>query len=160
MRAPNYTHRTLSLQDGQTARMLYREGWSTADLGRHFGVSRQAIWRMLHKHGVKLRGRHEQRTNDVTRRKRDEAGIIVTLRCQRDGHTITLHVPGKRLDALRYIAKAIDRSQGDWCVLCYSTPETVLGDLQGMRDNNEPPEVNALAAIERLDLLDPKVRQP
>lgn len=85
-------------------------------------------------------------------------GVIVTLRNQRTGDLLVIHEPGKRLEALRRIASRIDASQLDLRVLCYSTPETIEGDLQGDRDVTEAsPEVRALGSIGRRDLLDPQV---
>lgn len=158
MRAPNYTHRVLTLTQAQTARSLYREGWGIGKLARHFRVSRQAIWSMLRKHGVELRGRHERLTAKVNVAKRDAAGINVTLRRQRDGAYFSIHVPGKRIDAIRHVANVLDTEKDVWRVVCYSTPETIAGDLaRNARD--EAPEVQALKMIDRLDLLDPSVRR-
>jgi hypothetical protein len=183
MRQGNFS-KVLTRTDVHTARSLYLEGWSLQQIANQFGVTKQAIWKLLRRRDVPMhrarptRDEHGHFTGStggkhadpVNREERDEAGCIVTLHEQRTGERGSLHIPGKRLDAMRNLAAMIDNAKGDWRVLCYSTPRSILGDLQGLRvdvseraDGKDPygftqfPEVNVLAAIGRLDLLDPSL---
>lgn len=96
--------------------------------------------------------------------KRDEFGVIVTVRLHPTGELRSLHEPGLRIEALRAIADKLDRAAGDWKIVCYSTPQTILGDMKGLRSVNDPKrpaigavESVALGKIDRLDLLDPSI---
>lgn len=106
----------------------------------------------------------------VTRRERFESGLIATLR--RGDVYVSRHFLGEGLDRLRDLAAYCDR--GGWKVVTISTPDTILGDLQGSRrytargrtpiglgagyaihDNAVlMPEDRMLRHIGRLDLLD------
>jgi hypothetical protein len=109
------------------------------------------------------------RTITSLRDERDELGVIVTLKSQRTGKLFSLHVSGKRLDALRHIAAVIDQAEEDWRVICYSTPETIRQDLKGKREKRggryhdkdkrlaDNVEAHALSRIGRKDLLDPSL---
>ena len=158
---------------------LYRDGWNTQQLADWLGVSRQAIWRMLKRRGIPTRPRHIKRfdadggfarnnADGAPREERDSAGCIVTLADLVSGQTHTMHVPGMRRDALRFVVRWCDLAPGDWRVLCYSTPSTILADLTGARASlgNGPhhasgitvaPEVVVLGSIGRLDLLHPSL---
>lgn len=152
-----YTRKLTGAQ-AQTACDLYRDGWTMQRIADWLGVSWQAVRYQLRKHNVTTRDRHAKTTDPVDRTARDEAGIIVTLRRQRDGVRVSLHVPGKRKAAIRYVATVLDHNADDWRLLCYSTPETVGADLRGDREPTEAsPEVRALGTIGRRDLLDPSV---
>jgi hypothetical protein len=141
----------------------YREGAGLVELAHQFGVSRQAIWSLLRRRGVETRPRHGRRVQVATNAERDMAGVIVTVREQTTGVMRTLHVAGKAGDALRTVCARVDAWDGDWRVVCYSTPQTVLGDLQGARarfgagqgGHVDCPEATMLARIGRIDLLDP-----
>jgi hypothetical protein len=151
----------LTRDQRQTALMLYNQGWSFGRIGRHFNVSRQAIYYLV-----------RSRLGKVpplvwTNRDRDEAGVIVTLRRQDTRELYSLHVPGKRYEALQWIAAKIDASGQDWKVLCYSSPQTIVGDMHGKRLTQDKygraildnPEARLLGAIKRLDLLDPSLER-
>jgi len=165
----------LSAEDRRVAIDMYREGANLQAVADFFHVSRQAIWGLLRTRGINVRPRHPKPPNDGkrkdgpldwTNRRRDEAGIIVTLRRQDSGELHSLHVPGKRLDALRHVAKIIDSSRVDWRLLTYSSPQTIEGDLKGARMQKRGKshgqgeisiEGQALSLIDRIDLLDPSL---
>jgi len=97
---------------------------------------------------------------------RDEYGCIVTVREQRTREVGSLHIGGKRMEALQRICDLIDLADGDWRILSYSTPQTIATDLKGKREirnyqnavsHNDNPEATALGRIGRLDLLDPSL---
>jgi hypothetical protein len=159
----------LSFEEKQRLMDLYREGFSTGQLARMFGLERKSINYFLRRRGFEIRPRWPKRGNGVpqavTNRERDELGIIVTLREQQTRALFSMHVPGKRLEALRWLAEKLDATPGDWRLLCYSTAETIAGDLKGARSHKvqssywevDSPETLALGLIHRLDLLDPKL---
>jgi hypothetical protein len=156
----------------RTVQSLYMDGWSMQRIGELFGITRQAVSKLLQrrgKHGSKpvpTRGYHGRWTGSdgggrtpVHARERDEAGCIVTLRDQATGDMRSMHVPGLRRDALRFIVRCIDVDVRDWRVYSYSTPTTILADMSG-RMGYAPergPEFMALKSIGRIDLLDPSL---
>jgi hypothetical protein len=152
----------------------YREGENMAELALRFGITRQGVWHFLKTRKEPIRPRHAKQYNAYTGPKpdgwtvaqRDEAGIIVTLRRQDTGELHAMHIPGKKDEALRHMAALIDRSGVDWRLLCYSSKQTIEGDLAKRRVVRTKPgmpaqlvaiEAMALGRIRRKDLLDPSV---
>src|SRR5262249_21494682 len=116
---------------------LYGEGWNTGQLARRFGITREAVRKLLRTHGVEVRSRWHRKPA-VNRSERDEFGCIVTVREQKTRELRSLHEPGKRREALERICLRIDRLAGDWKIISYSTPETIATDLQGSRQKKTP----------------------
>lgn len=152
----------LTLDQRQTALVLYNQGWGFARIAKHLNVTRQAIHYLVR---TRLTAPASWTTRD-----RNEAGINVTLRRQDTRELHSLHIPGKRMEALQHLADLIDHSGIDWRLLSYSTPQTIGGDLAKKRiqqaetgsDRDMPTylssiEANMLGRIRRLDLLDPQI---
>lgn len=104
-----------------------------------------------------VRGNNEQR---------DSMGVIVTLREQNNDARVVLHKEGLKRAAMLEVAAWCDSQEGDWRVLCVSTPNTILRDVSGGRGITEPgrasaylhsPEGSLLGLIGRRDLLDSKI---
>jgi len=115
-----------------------------------------------------LRIRKRVRDYRAENSKRNEYGCIVSVREQSSGDVRSLHAPGLRMEALQTICELLDRTEGDWKVVGYSTPETIVFDLKGKRHGgghkDSPahiafPEARVLAGIGRLDLLDPSLQR-
>ena len=174
----NLRPQRLSFQDKRRVMSLYREGMSMREISKIFGVGKTAIYYFLHSRGEPVRpkrddpqkynGKTGPKPGGVTVTERDEFGITVTLRRQDTLELHSMHVPGKRMEALRHLAALIDRSGVDWKIFSYSTPETIAGDLAKKRVQEPDPdaerrmptyiqsiEANVLGRIKRLDLLDP-----
>jgi Homeodomain-like domain-containing protein len=154
--------RKLSLGQIKHMRDLYRDGWNLEQLAQMYGVSRQAIWRLLKRRNEPMRPRHVRAPQENPNAARDELGIIVTLREQRSRELFSMHIPGKSAEALLYLAARLDRLPEDWRLLCYSTPRTILGDLQGRYARQGITYLNDLEArmltqVGRIDLLDPEL---
>jgi hypothetical protein len=108
-------------------------------------------------------------SDKATRKERDEWGVIVTAREQESGELWSLHEPGLRMEALRAVAERLDHRDGDWRVICYSTPASILGDMTAKRQvqhagtrqvaHLDCMEAQALGKIGRIDLLDPVLRK-
>lgn len=164
--------RKLSLDQIKLMIELYREGWNSQQLADRFGCTRQAILQLLRRRDIEIRPRHPKGANGTNglargvREERDEAGVIVTIRNQGTDERLSLHEPGLRLDALRQVVARVDAMGGDWRVICYSTPLTILSDMQGQRalmridgqaHPHHPIEATVLSRVKRLDLLDPSL---
>lgn len=180
MRQGNYK-RVLTKTQARTAAELHSLGWSLERIGRLYGVSKQGIWSLLSRRGVDTGGhpvsgnggrftfgvhRKRRRPDGSVKAERDEAGVIVTLIHLETQERFSMHVPGKRLEALRHVADTIDHTGEPWRVICYSTPDTILGDLGALRDGKPddlgppvPPEARALGKIGRMDLLHESIRR-
>lgn len=92
---------------------------------------------------------------------RDSAGVIVTCREQETGRLNTIHAHGPSGEALEDICTQLDNDDGDWRIICVSTPRTIMADLTKRRDDgirrvdrSRSPEVIALSLIGRMDLLE------
>lgn len=88
-------------------------------------------------------------------------GVIITVKEQANGDLRSLHEPGRVSAALKLLAAQIDRSPGEWRIVCISTPSTIRGDLgiakNSPRSQRGYVEALLLSRIDRLDLLDPTI---
>jgi hypothetical protein len=86
--------------------------------------------------------------------RRDTAGVIVTFAHRENGKRWTLYEPGYKRQALQRIVDQIDATGEPWCLVGYSTPETIVRDLRGRsrRKRQLDAESIALGAIGRMDL--------
>jgi hypothetical protein len=96
---------------------------------------------------------------------RDSQGVTATLREQDMRDVRTIVRAGYVRDALQEIVDWCDEHEGDWRVLCLSTPRTIREDLRGYRVRQRwdgvahtvCPEANMLGHVARKDLLDPSL---
>lgn len=160
----------LSYPEKRNLLEFYRAGWDIQLLASRFKISIRDVFSFLHSRKEPLRQKDVGRagTGEV-RRAIDEAGIIVTLRRQDTLELHSMHIPGRRTEAIQHMCKLIDHSGIDWRLLCYSTPLSITSDLEKRRVirptstlRNMPaylgsPEASALGQVKRLDLLDPKI---
>lgn len=103
-----------------------------------------------------------------THHPRDREGITTTWKNE-SGELLTVHRTGRPGRILAEIAADVTRLDPSYRLVSYSTPDTILRDLQGTRmlrkhsrnRHDVPgtelklPEPNALGKIGRLDLLHP-----
>jgi hypothetical protein len=97
--------------------------------------------------------------------RRDLQGVTATLREQTTRATATVLFSGLLKETMRAVAAECDCRDGDWRVLCLSTPNTIKEDLKGYRvrqrwggvSRTVFPEHQMLGRIGRIDLLDPSL---
>jgi hypothetical protein len=121
-----------------------------------------------HTQGKRLAHQQSLNARDTSENMRDRYGCICTLRNEDTGEYRTLQRNGFRKDALIAIAEWCDQTPGDWKVVSYSTPSTIVADMHGGRSavfdrqqttesKMELPEVRVLGAIGRFDLVAPEL---
>jgi HNH endonuclease len=99
-------------------------------------------------------------------------GFTATIREQAGGRIETCHRVGPPLATLKAFMVELDERSADegsdWRLLCYSTPNTIFGDLLVSRDGRAEQSKGAkqgiealvLARVGRIDRLDPSLERP
>jgi len=135
--------------------VLYQGGLTMSVISRRFGVARETVAYQLKKFAIPLRNtRPSSKPIEY-----NASGVIVSVKEQTSGRIHTLHAPGRKRDALEEIMETIDRDPGDWRIVSYSNPNTIVGDLHNRSPRRTfSPEYHALKQADRLDLLDPSLQ--
>jgi len=95
---------------------------------------------------------------------RGSYGAIVSVcRLDEPGEGVLHRTGMTTMNALRAIVADLDEADGDWRIVCISTPVTVYRDMQAARPTGQgslPPETMYLAKLRRTDLLAPPSHEP
>jgi len=117
------------------------------------------IRRRLNKPAVKTMPRSEHL--NLSPLERDDFGVTVTSREQRTKKVRVDIGYGPVTNALQDVVDHLDSLDGNWKIVTVSSPATIYGDLQGIRDYSQPSaELRFLAKIGRKDMVEYRKPSP